>query len=327
MTTPVIAAYAALLLVTATARPEPACLVAVLTIPALVIVRRHAVAAVAVIVGGALLLRIGYWDTGTSDQLVVTQAALREVLAGGNPYGRGYAETLPPGAPFPYGPLALVLHAPGKWAELVASAVVLIVVARERAWYTLAILAAALAAVGMTVAGTNDYVPGALLTTGLLAVRQHPRAGAVLVALAAGVKPYAAAWFLPLVGYAGLQVVLPLIATAAAAWSPLLLWGPATYVRSLQMAQAIHADEVNALDLPHLRVLAVPVALASLAVRSWRGMAASGVLIFAIVMFLDSWASQAYWMAVLPIVGIVTEQTLRELLARRRAVAEPAAAT
>jgi len=142
--------YAVFLIVTVLARPMPPGLAAVATIPALYLVRRHTVAAVAVILAGAMLLRIDYWGVGNADQLAVTEAAIRAVLDGGNPYGRGYDETLPPGAPFAYGPLALVLHAPGVWAEFVASLIVLLLIARERAWLTLAWLATALVPVALT---------------------------------------------------------------------------------------------------------------------------------------------------------------------------------
>ena len=51
-------------------------------------------------------------STGFSDVLTVTEAAVREVLAGGNPYGHGFEESFPPGAPFAYGPLPLLWYLP-----------------------------------------------------------------------------------------------------------------------------------------------------------------------------------------------------------------------
>ena len=45
----------------------------------------------------------------TCDQIIVSRAALRVAHRGGNPYGFGYAESVPPGAPFPYGPLGLLI--------------------------------------------------------------------------------------------------------------------------------------------------------------------------------------------------------------------------
>src|SRR5688572_18355254 len=76
-----------------------------------------------------LELRLAYFGSGFSDVLIVTQAAIEQVLAGGNPYGHGYAETVPPGAPYPYGPLALLWYLPAlgepRAMEVLSAAVVL----------------------------------------------------------------------------------------------------------------------------------------------------------------------------------------------------------
>ena len=89
-----------------------------------------AVVLVLLLVGLALRL---VPSTGFSDVLTVTEAALREAQAGGNPYGHGFEESFPPGAPFAYGPLALLwylpaLDDPGS-LELLAACVVLILLA------------------------------------------------------------------------------------------------------------------------------------------------------------------------------------------------------
>ncbi|HTS14523.1 MAG TPA: hypothetical protein VMH24_02580, partial [Candidatus Sulfotelmatobacter sp.] len=59
---------------------------------------------VALAVAG-LAMRLDLLHAGTSDVLTVTRSAIQTVLAGGDPYGIGYATSSPPGAPFPYGPL------------------------------------------------------------------------------------------------------------------------------------------------------------------------------------------------------------------------------
>ena len=89
---------------------------------------RLAGGAIVVLLLVGLALRI-VPPTGFSDVLTVTEAATREMLAGGNPYGHGFEESIPPGAPFAYGPLALLwylpsLADPGRM-ELLASVVVL----------------------------------------------------------------------------------------------------------------------------------------------------------------------------------------------------------
>lgn len=310
--------YAALLLTTALSHPEPLALAALLALPALVVVRHNAVAIAAVMIAGGILLRLSYWEFGEADQLAVTGGAIRAVLEGGNPYGRGYVETIPAGAPFPYGPLALVVHAPGIWAEFAASVIVLMLIARERAWMTLAFCAAAVLPVSLTTSGINDWVPGTILTAGLITCRSRPRLGAALVATAAAVKPYAAAWFFPLIGYAGSSVIAPLVVATALLWSPLLVWGPATFIRSLEMARAVHVIP-SALNIPELRLLAIPMAALSLGVRSWVGMVSAGAVIFVLVLFLDGWATDGYWLAVLPIIGIAVERSVDEFRHRVRA--------
>ena len=70
----------------------------------LVVIAALAVAGVA--------MRLDLLHAGTSDVLTVTRSAIQTVLAGGNPYGIGYATSSPPGAPFPYGPLALAWYVP-----------------------------------------------------------------------------------------------------------------------------------------------------------------------------------------------------------------------
>ena len=70
----------------------------------LVVIAALAVAGVA--------MRLDLLHAGTSDVLTVTRSAIETVLAGGNPYGIGYATSSPPGAPFPYGPLALAWYVP-----------------------------------------------------------------------------------------------------------------------------------------------------------------------------------------------------------------------
>jgi len=72
---------------------------------------RWRIGAVAVIVllGVGIALRV-VPSSGFSDVLIVTEAAIREMLAGGNPYGHGYEESFPPGAPF-----ASMSHAAWNW--------------------------------------------------------------------------------------------------------------------------------------------------------------------------------------------------------------------
>ncbi len=128
-----------------------------------------------------------------------------------------------------------------------------------------------------------------------------------MLAVAASVKPYALAWFIPAIGYGGWAVAAVLAAASAVLWSPLLLWGPATFGRSMTLVGDLHPEQANALNLPVLRWLAVPLELAGAFVRRWDAMVLLGSAVFCVFLFLDRWASLGYWLAVLPAAGIAIE--------------------
>jgi hypothetical protein len=293
------------------ARGYPLAWLALAAIPAgLMLVRRPLILALVMVGAGTYLraLYLGYPET--CDQLAVSRAALGVALDGGNPYGIGYPESVPPGSPFPYGPLAMVTSIGGVPAEILAATGIMLVLASSRALLTLAVMAAWFQPIEYGVCGINDQVPALLVLGGLLLIERRRHApGALLVALSAGIKPYTFAWFPALVGGGGVVAVV-LLAVAGAAWSPVLAWGLASYASSVEMARATHPEPANTLNLPGLRILALPVAIASLFVRSWTAAVLSGALIFLIVLFLDWWASVAYWFVVAPIVGIVAERAL-----------------
>jgi hypothetical protein len=113
-----------------------------------------------------------------------------------------------------------------------------------------------------------------------------------------------------------------LIVTAGLAWLPVLVWGPFSYLDSVKGAWIVqHRQDQNTIDMPILRVLAVPLAALSLLVRSWEGMVLMGAAIFVLMMTTDYWMSYGYWMVVLPPVGIVLERALRAFGASLREAA------
>ncbi len=290
------------------ARGRPFCALALLVVPlSLLAWRRPAVVALLMVLGGTVF-RLGYIGMGVGDELTVTQAAAREAFAGGNPYGHGYSETSPPGAPFPYGPLALVWSLPGAWVELLASVVTMLLVAWCRAWITLALMSGMALFAAFTVYGGNNASPGLLIAAGLLALRGRPLLAGLLLAMAAALKPYAFAWFPAAVAYGGLRALLGAGVGTAVLWSPLLVWGPLSFLRSVELAENLPHHLPNAANLPLLRVLAVPVALASLLVRRWEWVVLSGAVIFLTVLFLARWAATSYVLALIPILGIVLER-------------------
>ncbi len=141
---------------------------------------RVAGAAVVVLLLVGIALRMAP-ASGFSDVLVVTEAAIREMLAGGNPYGHGYAESLPPGAPFAYGPLALLwylpsLDEPGRLERLAALAVLVLLAIRGRP-LGLAVYAVTPAFVVSAADGSNDTTAGLLILAALLVAVRAPVAG------------------------------------------------------------------------------------------------------------------------------------------------------
>ena len=155
---------------------------------------------------------------GFSDVLQVVQAAVRMVQAGGNPYGVGYPESFPPGAPYAYGPdrARLVLVRGGEPQGLRAAAGVRHGRAPGPPRVACSGLAiyAVLAPLLVTASdGSNDTSAGIALLIALLVAQRSPIAGGFLLALAAAFKPYAAAWLPPLMAYGG--IVWPLLAFVA----------------------------------------------------------------------------------------------------------------
>jgi hypothetical protein len=318
-----LSAYAVLTLVVATigvGEGRPWGFAVLFVLPVAVWARRRPWLFAAALICGGAALRLLFLGLQDADQVPVAQAALDTVLAGGNPYGHGYAVSIPPGAPFPYGPLALLASVPGIWMEFVAAVATMVLMARHRAWLALGIYAAAPLATSMTLSGTNDILPGLFITIGLLALRDRPLVGAVWLAVAAGIKPYAAAWFPAVVAMGGTTSVIALVGVTAVVWSPLLIWGVGPFIDSIASATQVHPVPENALNAPMLRILAVPVGIVEFFSRSWLAAVMLGTAVFVIVLFLDRWASVSYWLAVVPILLIAGEEAVVAVIRHR---AEP----
>ena len=290
---------------------RPIVAVGLLAVPVMAANREKPVVWAAAFVLTGILFRVGTAFGGPmTDQIETTQAAARGILDGLNPYGRPIAGTST-NAPFPYGPLALLAYLPGVWTEIGAATVVLLILARHRAWLTLALYAPNPLLIRTSIAGANDVLPGLLIMLAVLRARQSPRTAAVALAVATAVKPYAAAWLPGLVGLCGPECLLAFALVSAALWSPVLLvWGVPSFLSSIAMAEAQHTGSQLALDVPGLRVLAVPVAACATLLRSWRAFFWLGLVIYCIVLFLARWASLGYVLAVAPITGLVIEEWL-----------------
>ena len=262
-------------------------------------------------------------STGFSDVLVVTEAAIREMLAGGNPYGHGFEASFPPGAPFAYGPLALLWYLPSldhpAGLELLAAYLVLGLLALRGRPLGLAVYAFTPAFVVAAADGSNDTTAGLLILAALLLALRVPNAGAVLLAVAVAFKPYALAWLPGLLAYGGAAgpLVAFLLASAAAWLSAFVAFGPGAVLTSFRDADALHGTAyyslAYALEAPEglpqpfwngLRVAAgLVLAVGNLLfVRTARGLILGGTLVFAATLFLGWWGTFAYFAAVAPII-------------------------
>ena len=286
-----------------------------------------AVGGIAFLVAGVALRVIFIGLDGYGDQIEVSQVAARAVLAGEEPYGRMFPLRLAP-APFPYGPLALAWFLPGFVVELVASVATMGLLWATRSWLTLAFYSGVGYAIYAASMGSNDISPGLLLAAGLVLARSRRRrdvlVGALLVGAAAALKPYAFAWFPGVLGFGGVTALVGLVAATAVLWSPLLLWGIDSFLRSIELARGVHPEPELGLDIPILRLLALPAAAASFLSRSWELMVVLGAAAFAAVLLFDRWASPGYVLAALPVLGIALEPALRRVITRSTRAPVPA---
>jgi len=293
-------------------------------IAVLLLVRRPAGSrTVAALLFAGVAVRMATIPGGTSDVLAVTAAADARLLSGLDPWGVGYAASWPPGAPFPYGPVALLWYLPFgpdlRQVEMIASLLVLGLLAARGRPLGLAVYALAPVLIIAASDGSNDTSAGLLLLAALLAAKRSPVAGAVGLAVAAAFKPYALAW-VPALGIWGGAGAL-----AAGAAASALLWGPALLVSgvgpvldSLRMATAVHAEPSLTVarvveQLLHARVSrlafdALALAAGALAAlgtlplaRTWGGFLGAGVAVFGITLYCGYWASVTYLAAIAPI--------------------------
>ncbi len=259
---------------------------------------------------------------GYSDVLAVTEAAIREMLGGGNPYGHGYAESFPAGAPFAYGPVALLWYLPSlddpRVMEFLASLVVLGLLAIRGRLLGLTIYAVTPALVVSATDGSNDTTAGLLILMSLLVAVRKPVAGAVLLAIATAFKPYALAWLPGLLGYAGaVGPLLAFVVASALMWLPAMLaWGPDSLSWSFRRADEIHAQPYYSLAyavgspewIPKAAWGALRIAIGGLLavggllwVRSSTSLVIAGTLVFCATLFLGWWGTFAYVAAVAPV--------------------------
>ena len=268
-----------------------------------------------------LEMRVFSFGVGESDVSTVTRAAIDLVLKGGNPYGHGYDVSFPPGASFPYGPLALIWYLPfrdPRVLEVAVSCLICGVLAIRGRPLGLAIWATYPAFVTIASDGANDTSAGLLILVALVVLERSKLLGAALIGIAAGFKVYALAWLPPIFGWAGLTALLAGLIGAIVVWLPaIVLWGPDNILRSFQLTDinktSPYYSLAHALAYLNQRVdrglmtaaAYIWGALTALAtvflVRSHRGAVVGGVLVFVVTLYSGWWSTAAYLLAIGPV--------------------------
>lgn len=272
---------------------------------------------IAFLVTIGMMARLQALDHPGSDVLTVTHAAISQVLAGGNPYGHGFAVSNPPGAPFVYGPLELLWYAvmPAN-IELLASLAIMGTLAVSGRLLGLAVYVLVFPVAVFVGDGSNDTSAGLLILGALALAERSPRAGAAGLAIVAAFKLYALAWFIPLLAFAGSGILVPFLAASALIWGPtVLVWGPGSVLASLASGGGVHEVAKRSLaQMLHAQNRALFEVLGYLAgalcaglsvifrVRSFDAVIVWGTLIFLATMYLGWWSSWAYLAAVAPVV-------------------------
>jgi hypothetical protein len=279
--------------------------------------------AILVLLVCGLALRAAAVGGGWSDVMLVTQAAIHTMLDGANPYGIGYAQSIPPGAPFAYGPLALLwylptLGNPGRLELMLTMGLLGVFAVRGRP-LGLALYATLPALLVTSTDGSNDTSAGVLLLVALLAAQRKPVLGAALLALAVAFKPYALAWLLPLLAYGGIPMsLLAFVGTSVLAWGwAVVAWGPGPIVDSLRRADSLHAQAYYSLAwvVADLRIMPESAwglfryaagALTAILGWAWVSTARSfvivGIAVFLVTLFTGWWSTFAYLAALAPVV-------------------------
>jgi hypothetical protein len=272
----------------------------------------------------ALSLRFAGAGVQYSDVGMVTSAAIERALEGLNPYGVGYHVSTPPGAPFPYGPLALAWYLPFRFdpriVEYLAAAGILGALALRGRPVGFLVYALSPAIILTTIDGSNDTSAGLLILVALIAMRRSVLLGGIALAVAVAFKLYAAAWVPAFVLWAGWAGLASLAASSAVLWLPAMLaWGIGPIADSLRIAQVIHEGVSGATGRMLQDLTGVPMdqegwdrlklvlggitAVATLPlVRSSRSVVLAGAAVFVVTLYAGYWTSVSYLAALAPVV-------------------------
>ena len=292
---------------------------------------------------GALATRYELRQRVGSDVLDVTSAAIDRVLAGLNPYGIPYEASRPPGAPFPYGPLAILWYIPvadvPRLAEILSASIVASMLALQGRFLGLAIYATAPAIVNTSVDGSNDTTLGLLIALAFALASFRPVVAGAVLAAAVAFKLSAAAWVPAFLLWGGWRVAASFGAASLLVWSPVLVvWGPAAFLESVARANSIHREivwslgyvlrdwvgetAVRALDSLRLVLggLAAAWTLPFVRIGGWLGAATreaaldrvivAGTVVYLVTLFSGTWGTFAYFAAIAPVLCLRVDDWL-----------------
>ncbi|MEO5703374.1 MAG: hypothetical protein ABIR64_00100 [Candidatus Limnocylindrales bacterium] len=279
-------------------------------------------ATILVLLIGGLVIRLAWSDRIGSDTLYVTKAAIDRVLVGLNPYGYHYEASSPPGAPFPYGPLAILLYMPfhqvASFLELLSGATVATVLAVQGRLVGLAVYAAAPIVVAVSTDGSNDTTLGLLILAAFMAGRRWPALGGFLLACAVAFKLSALAFVPGFLAWAGGRVAVAFLAGSLIAWAPVLsTWGIRSFIDSVSRANALSpaviwslgtvvkeltGQRLEILDTLRLAFGGV-IALLGLRLRSsMNRVILVGCAVYLVTLYGGNWATYAYFGGIAPII-------------------------
>lgn len=269
---------------------------------------------IALLLVAAVALRLSLSDKTGSDVLTVTKVAIDRMLVGLNPYGYAYQSSNPPGSPFPYGPMALLLYLPFHhvtWLlELLSAFVVAGILAFQGRLLGLAVYATAPILVNLATDGSNDTTLGLLILGAFMTARRWPIGAGFLLACAVAFKLSALAFAPGFFVWGGVRATVMFLAGSIMAWSPVLgFWGLGSFLESARMANDVHHTSrwsigviVTELAGRRLDVLdqlrfVVGGVIAVIGLRFRRSMDAVilvGVVVYLATLYLANWATYAY---------------------------------
>ena len=296
--------------------------------------------ALIVLVAVGLELRYAQFGVGFSDVPLAIRGALDQLASGGNPYVLVAGSSTPP---FPYGPFAILWYMPmhdPRFQEFIVAIMVTTLLAFRGEPMGLALWATAPLTVNLASDGSNDHTAAVLLLVALLVLERAPRAGALLIGIAATFKIYALAWLPPIFFWAGAGAFAAGLAGAALLWVPAaILWGASNMFATFQAADAVHKTPYFSLaevisrtrvhvdqrtfDLFRLIAGVASAAVLSPFVRTHRGVVVAGMAIYFVTLYAGFWSTPAYLIPIALVVCWFIDDTLGPPLSRIRWPSDP----